>query len=64
VTDGRDILVADDAAAFAEATVRLLTDAELNKQVTLAGRQTAVQRYDYRQACRPLDDIYAAQTQP
>lgn len=60
VTDGQDILVADDPAAFAEATVRLLTDAELNKQITQAGRQTAEQRYDYRQACRPLDDIYAA----
>lgn len=63
VTDGEDILIADDAAAFADATVRLLNDAELNRQVTQAGRRTAVQRYDYRQACRPLDDIYAAQAQ-
>lgn len=64
VTDGQDILIADDPAAFAAATIRLLTDAEVNRQITLAGRRTAEQLYDYRQACRPLDDIYRAQTTP
>jgi glycosyltransferase involved in cell wall biosynthesis len=61
VRDGHDILIADTPEAFAAATIRLLNDATLNTQITSAGRQTAEQFYDYRQACRPLDEIYAAQ---
>jgi polysaccharide biosynthesis protein PslH len=60
VTNNKDILIADDAESFAAATVRLLLEAELNKQLTFEGRQTVVNLYDYRQACRPLDDIYAS----
>jgi glycosyltransferase involved in cell wall biosynthesis len=56
-----DILIADNPPAFAEACVRLLTDYDLNERLTRAGRQTAEQHYDYRQACRPLDRIYAPQ---
>lgn len=63
VTDGHDILVADDARSFAEAAIRLLTDAQLNDTITRNGRQTAEQRYDYRQACKPLDMIYSQMTQ-
>jgi glycosyltransferase involved in cell wall biosynthesis len=59
VTHGEDILVADDPAAFADATVRVLKDAALNQHVTTRGRQTAEQKYDYRQACKPLDALYA-----
>ncbi len=62
VENGRDILVADDPAAFADATVRLLKDAALNQQITERGRQTAEQKYDYRQACKPLDAIYTGGT--
>jgi glycosyltransferase involved in cell wall biosynthesis len=58
VTDEKDILVADDPRAFAEATVRLLMDHALNASITQNGRQTAEDKYDYRQACKPLDEIY------
>ena len=61
VTHERDILVADQPQSFAEATIRLLNDYGLNQQITQNGRQTAEQLYDYRQACRPLDAIYAQQ---
>ncbi len=61
VTHEQDILIADEAPAFAEATVRLLTDYDLNSEITRQGRATAEQLYDYRQACRPLDAIYAPQ---
>jgi polysaccharide biosynthesis protein PslH len=61
VEHDRDILVADEPQAFAQACVRLLTDYNLNARIAQAGRQTAVRYYDYRQACRPLDEIYAAQ---
>jgi polysaccharide biosynthesis protein PslH len=59
VTDNYDILVADTPEEFAKQTVRLLTDSALNEQLTLHGRQTAEQKYDYRRACAPLDQIYA-----
>ncbi|MBL8155962.1 MAG: glycosyltransferase, partial [Anaerolineae bacterium] len=57
----RDILVADSPEDFAEQTIRLLTDAALNQRITEAGRRTAVEVYDYRQACLPLEAIYAGQ---
>jgi len=58
VNDGEDILIADDPQAFADASVRLLTDTALNKRITRNGRRTAEALYDYRQACKPLDAIY------
>jgi glycosyltransferase involved in cell wall biosynthesis len=61
VTHERDILIADEAEDFARACVRMLTDYQLNAEISSEGRRTAEQYYDYRQACRPLDEIYAAQ---
>ncbi|MBZ0298712.1 MAG: glycosyltransferase family 4 protein [Anaerolineae bacterium] len=61
VAHEKDILIADDAPDFAEQCVRLLTDYDLNAHLSEAGRQTAERYYDYRQACRPLDAIYAPQ---
>ena len=58
VTNNYDILVADTPQEFAQQTIRLLTDSTLNEQLTLHGRQTAEQQYDYRRACAPLDQIY------
>ena len=58
VTNNYDILVADTPQEFAHQTIRLLTDSTLNEQLTLHGRQTAEQQYDYRRACAPLDQIY------
>jgi glycosyltransferase involved in cell wall biosynthesis len=58
VRHDHDMLIADDPARFADDTVRLLTDADLNRRITAAGRQTAEGLYDYRQACQPLDAIY------
>jgi polysaccharide biosynthesis protein PslH len=60
VTNNSDILIADDAESFAAATVRVLLEAELNKQLTREGRSTAERLYDYRQACRPLDEVYSS----
>ncbi len=58
VTNNYDILVADTPQDFAQQTIRLLTDSNLNQQLTVHGRQTAEQQYDYRRACAPLDKIY------
>ena len=62
VKDGDNILVADDPQAFADATVRLLTDAALNERVTSSGRTTAQSIYDYRAACKPLDALYGVKS--
>ncbi|MBZ0289126.1 MAG: glycosyltransferase family 4 protein [Anaerolineae bacterium] len=64
LTNGHDIMIADDPQTFAAETVRLLHDAELNNRITQQGRATVEQLYDYRQACRPLDAIYSAQIKP
>lgn len=64
VTHEQDILIADEADDFASACVRLLTDYDLNAQLTAAGRRVAEQCYDYRQACRPLGEIYRSLVPP
>jgi glycosyltransferase involved in cell wall biosynthesis len=58
VTPGHDILLADDPPQFAEAVLSLLNNPELAAQLRRNGRLLAEQRYDYRQACRPLGHIY------
>lgn len=59
LTPGKDIIIADDPVAFAKATVKLLKDIALNKRIAHNGRQTVEELYDYRQACKPLDQIYS-----
>ncbi len=59
VTHDKDILIADEPSAFAEASLRLLTDVDLNQRISQNGREMVMQRYDYREAVKPLDDIYA-----
>lgn len=59
VTHGQDILIADTPAEFAQATLRVLNDPELAAQLGRNGRRLAETVYDYRVACRPLDEIYA-----
>jgi glycosyltransferase involved in cell wall biosynthesis len=58
VTPGHDILIADEPADFATAVLRLLDDPALATRLRENGRRLAEQVYDYRQACRPLDDVY------
>ncbi len=57
--EGENILIAGDAAAFAAATVRVLTDAELNQRLRLAGRRWVEARYDWRVVYRRVDAVYA-----
>lgn len=59
MTPGRDILVGDTPAAFAAEVLRVLDDPALGEQLSVAGRKLVEERYDYRNACRPLDDVYA-----
>lgn len=59
VTPGRDILVGDTPDEFAAAVLRLLHDPDWGRQLAADGRRLVEEKYDYRNGCRPLDDVYA-----
>jgi glycosyltransferase involved in cell wall biosynthesis len=48
VTEGREVLVADDPGRFAEAVVELLRDAGARRRLAAAARAVAESRYDWR----------------
>ncbi len=48
----RDILIADDPPAFAQAVLRLMDDPALRKRLNENGRKTVVTRYDWGSICQ------------
>jgi GT2 family glycosyltransferase/glycosyltransferase involved in cell wall biosynthesis len=54
---GTHVLVADDAAGFAEAVERLLTDDALWIQLSVRGREIAEDAYGMTSARRQIDDL-------
>ncbi len=58
--DGENILLAGDAASFAAAVVRLLTDPELNQRLRRNGRRWVEQTYAWQVVYRRVDDVYGA----
>ncbi len=58
VEPGKHVLVADTPEEFARATLRLLEDKALATELGRNGRQLIQSTYDYRAACRPLDEVY------
>jgi glycosyltransferase involved in cell wall biosynthesis len=54
---GENILLAADAPAFAAATLRLLTDPELNQRLRLAGRHWVEQRYAWQVVYPQVDAL-------
>ncbi len=55
----RDILVGDAPEEFAAQVLRLLNDPALGRELAANGRKLVQEKYDYRSACRPLDEVYA-----
>jgi len=55
---GRDVLVADTPAEFAEAVNRLLLDEDLRTQLAVNGRLLAESHYDWRIVLGRLDKVY------
>jgi glycosyltransferase involved in cell wall biosynthesis len=51
LTDGEDILIADDPGAFADATVRLLSNDALHARLASHARTTVAARYDWEAVC-------------
>lgn len=64
VTPGENILVADKPGDFAVACLRLLNDPDGGKHLAHSGHVLVGQRYDYRRACVPLDDVYSKARKP
>jgi glycosyltransferase involved in cell wall biosynthesis len=55
---GRDLLVEDQPAAFAEAVNRLLAEPGLAARIGHSARKLAIERYSWREAARALEDFY------
>jgi glycosyltransferase involved in cell wall biosynthesis len=60
LVNGEHILLADDAASFAAATVAVLSDAELRSRLSSAGRQLVEHRYDWRSQAERLHSLVAS----
>lgn len=63
VTPGEDILVGDTPEEFAAAVLHLLEDVNLAACLAANGRLLAEEKYDYRHACKPLDEVYYARAE-
>ena len=55
---GRDLLVADSDAAFADAVVRLLESPRLREEIGANGRRFVSGRYDWRRLSGELGQVY------
>ena len=55
---GRDILVEDQPAAFADAVHRLLAEPGLAARIGQSARQLAVDRYSWSEAAGALEGFY------
>ncbi len=58
VESGKNILLADEPRAFAEATLQLLDHPTQADELGRHGRQLCQSVYDYRVACQPLERVY------
>lgn len=58
LVDGRDAMVADDDAKFAEAVVRLLSDPEMRSSVSRAARRKAETEYAWDSITSAFEGLY------
>jgi glycosyltransferase involved in cell wall biosynthesis len=56
VTHGRDILIADDPQAFADAVIRLIREPRIRTRIESAARQLVVDHYDWSAVARDFED--------
>jgi glycosyltransferase involved in cell wall biosynthesis len=55
---GLDVLVADDPYEFAQATIRILKDQEMQVRLSKNGRQLARDKYDWQVVLSKLEKVY------
>ena len=58
VLDGENLLLAEDAPAFADAPVRLLTNPELSQRLQTNGRAWVEEHYAWQTVYRQVDRVY------
>lgn len=56
--NGRSVLVADDAATFADAVLRLFADQDLRRDISQAGRSHVVERFGWEALGRKQLDVW------
>jgi len=56
----RNVLIADDAARFAQAVLRLFADQELRGRLSSAGRRHVEERFDWQALGRKQKEIWEA----
>jgi len=61
VTSGEQLLLADDAASFAQSIVELIEDRARAQSLGAAGRLFAVQQYDWRSIVPKFEAVYSRQ---
>jgi glycosyltransferase involved in cell wall biosynthesis len=59
VSDGENIVLADDPCQFAEAVLKVLRNPELSRRLADNGRQLVEERYDWRAIAPRLDRAFA-----
>lgn len=62
IRPGEDILIAGDAPAFAGAVLRLLEDESLARRLAAGGRQTVLQKYNWRTVYSAWDGVYSQES--
>jgi sugar transferase (PEP-CTERM/EpsH1 system associated) len=60
VTPGRDIVLADEPEAFADAVVQLIRDREKRQSIERAARDLVVQKYDWAAVSRDFEEALCA----
>jgi polysaccharide biosynthesis protein PslH len=57
---GRDLLIANPAEQFAREVIAVLSEPDLRSRLGAAGRQLAVEKYDWSGIVRKLEQVYEA----
>lgn len=60
VTSGRDVVIADEPARFAEAVVHLIRDEGARRRIESAARQLVVEKYDWAAVAQDFEDALVA----
>ncbi len=56
VTHGRDVVIADDPARFAQSVVHLMRDAQARQAIETAARRLVVERYDWSAVANDFEE--------
>ena len=60
VTPGRDIVLADEPARFAQSVIHLIRDTEARRRIEAAARRVVVEKYDWAAVAGDFEDALAA----